>query len=86
MSCAHCVGLCGGSASGKTTVARKITEALDLPWVSLVSMDSFYKVGFKVPHTKSHYFMLLLSEIQLFVVVSVQGHIVNTSQFSSQIL
>lgn len=41
----HCVtGLCGGSASGKTTVARKIIEALDVPWVVLLSMDSFYKV------------------------------------------
>lgn len=37
-------GLCGGSASGKTTVARKIIEALDVPWVVLLSMDSFYKV------------------------------------------
>lgn len=38
------VGLCGGSASGKTTVANKIIEALDVPWVVLLSMDSFYKV------------------------------------------
>jgi len=38
------IGLCGGSASGKTTVARKIIEALDVPWVVLLSMDSFYKV------------------------------------------
>lgn len=36
--------MCGGSASGKTTVARKIIEALDVQWVSLVCMDSFYKV------------------------------------------
>ncbi|KAJ0061374.1 hypothetical protein NL108_017392, partial [Boleophthalmus pectinirostris] len=36
--------LCGGSASGKTTVANKIIEALDVPWVVLLSMDSFYKV------------------------------------------
>lgn len=38
------IGICGGSASGKTTVARKIIEALDVPWVTLLSMDSFYKV------------------------------------------
>uniref|UniRef100_A0A671LDS3 Uridine-cytidine kinase n=1 Tax=Sinocyclocheilus anshuiensis TaxID=1608454 RepID=A0A671LDS3_9TELE len=38
------LGLCGGSASGKTTVANKIIEALDVPWVVLLSMDSFYKV------------------------------------------
>ncbi|NWS11406.1 UCKL1 protein, partial [Pachyramphus minor] len=35
---------CGGSASGKTTVATRIIEALDVPWVVLLSMDSFYKV------------------------------------------
>jgi len=38
-------GVCGGSASGKTTVARKIIEALNVQWVSLVCMDSFYKVS-----------------------------------------
>lgn len=38
------IGICGGSASGKTTVAQKIVEALDVPWVTLLSMDSFYKV------------------------------------------
>ena len=42
----QCVsGLCGGSASGKTTVARRIIEQLDVPWVSLLSQDSFYKVS-----------------------------------------
>ncbi|KAM9445630.1 uridine-cytidine kinase-like 1 isoform 6-T6 [Clarias gariepinus] len=41
---AFVIGLCGGSASGKTTVARKIIEALDVPWVVLLSMDSFYKL------------------------------------------
>jgi len=40
---AFVIGLTGGSASGKTTVAEKIIEALDLPWVVLFSMDSFYK-------------------------------------------
>jgi len=38
------IGICGGSASGKTTVATKIIEELDVPWVTLLSMDSFYKV------------------------------------------
>nr|XP_033818710.1 uridine-cytidine kinase-like 1 isoform X1 [Geotrypetes seraphini]XP_033818711.1 uridine-cytidine kinase-like 1 isoform X1 [Geotrypetes seraphini]XP_033818712.1 uridine-cytidine kinase-like 1 isoform X1 [Geotrypetes seraphini]XP_033818714.1 uridine-cytidine kinase-like 1 isoform X1 [Geotrypetes seraphini]XP_033818715.1 uridine-cytidine kinase-like 1 isoform X1 [Geotrypetes seraphini] len=41
---AFVIGLGGGSASGKTTVARLIIEALDVPWVVLLSMDSFYKV------------------------------------------
>ncbi|KAH6922445.1 hypothetical protein HPB50_013618 [Hyalomma asiaticum] len=38
------IGICGGSASGKTTVAKKIIEALNVPWVTLLSMDSFYKM------------------------------------------
>ncbi|XP_075224538.1 uridine-cytidine kinase-like lethal (2) k01209 [Lycorma delicatula] len=38
------IGICGGSASGKTTVATKIIESLNIPWVTLLSMDSFYKV------------------------------------------
>lgn len=38
------IGICGGSASGKTTVAKKIIEELDVPWVTMLSMDSFYKV------------------------------------------
>lgn len=41
---AFVIGICGASASGKTTVAKNIIGALDVPWVSLVSMDSFYKV------------------------------------------
>ncbi|KAF2358466.1 Uridine kinase-like [Trinorchestia longiramus] len=38
------IGVCGGSASGKTTVARKIIEELDVHWVTLLSLDSFYKI------------------------------------------
>ncbi|XP_065185040.1 uridine-cytidine kinase-like 1 [Sycon ciliatum] len=41
---AFIIGLCGGSASGKTTVANRIIEALQVPWVTLLSMDCFYKV------------------------------------------
>ncbi|CAH8639858.1 unnamed protein product [Schistosoma rodhaini] len=38
------IGICGGSASGKTSVARVIIESLDVQWVSLLSLDSYYKV------------------------------------------
>lgn len=41
---AFMIGICGGSASGKTTVAQSIVEKLNIPWVTLLSMDSFYKV------------------------------------------
>jgi uridine kinase len=41
---AFVIGLAGGSASGKTTVARTVIESLGVPWVCLLSMDSFYKV------------------------------------------
>ncbi|UJR27846.1 hypothetical protein I4U23_009111 [Adineta vaga] len=41
---AFMIGICGGSASGKTTVAQNIVEKLNVPWVTLLSMDSFYKV------------------------------------------
>ncbi|XP_022255175.1 uridine-cytidine kinase-like 1 [Limulus polyphemus] len=48
------IGICGGSSSGKTTVARKIIEALDVPWVTLLSMDSFYKVLDEEQHKLAH--------------------------------
>uniref|UniRef100_A0A183BYP1 uridine/cytidine kinase n=1 Tax=Globodera pallida TaxID=36090 RepID=A0A183BYP1_GLOPA len=40
----YLIGICGGSASGKTTLAKKIIERLEMPWVNVLSMDSFYKV------------------------------------------
>uniref|UniRef100_A0A0N5BSB9 uridine/cytidine kinase n=1 Tax=Strongyloides papillosus TaxID=174720 RepID=A0A0N5BSB9_STREA len=41
---AFVIGICGGSSSGKTTVATSIVSDMGLPWVNIVSMDSFYKV------------------------------------------
>eukprot|EP00795_Rhopilema_esculentum_P007854 gene7854-13732_t len=41
---AFMIGICGGSASGKTTVAKKIISELGVPWVVILSLDSFYKV------------------------------------------
>ncbi|KAG9284398.1 hypothetical protein G9A89_023655 [Geosiphon pyriformis] len=39
----YLVGVAGGSASGKTSVAERIIKSLNVPWVILLSMDSFYK-------------------------------------------
>lgn len=46
----YVIGICGGSASGKTTVARRIIERLEIPWVTVLSMDSFYKVLTETQH------------------------------------
>ncbi|RKP11581.1 Phosphoribulokinase/uridine kinase, partial [Piptocephalis cylindrospora] len=35
--------LVGGSASGKTSVSDRIIRNLGVPWVVILSMDSFYK-------------------------------------------
>lgn len=41
---AYIVGVAGGSASGKTSVAKAILDKLPkVPWVGIVSQDSFYK-------------------------------------------
>ncbi|KAJ1733162.1 Uridine kinase [Coemansia biformis] len=40
---AYMIGIAGASASGKTSVARRIVESMDVPWVVIVSMDSFYR-------------------------------------------
>lgn len=39
----YMVGIAGGSASGKTSVARQIVQSLNVPWVVIISMDSFYR-------------------------------------------
>jgi len=41
---AFLIGCAGGSASGKTTVAEEIIRLLEVPWVLLLSMDSYYKI------------------------------------------
>eukprot|EP01133_Synstelium_polycarpum_P012999 gene12999-15290_t len=37
------IGVTGGSASGKTSVCHKVIQALNVRWVVLLSMDSFYR-------------------------------------------
>ncbi|KAI9329061.1 uridine cytidine kinase [Obelidium mucronatum] len=39
----YMIGIGGGSASGKTSVANYIIKKLGVPWVVLLQMDSFYK-------------------------------------------
>ncbi|XP_031553202.1 uridine-cytidine kinase-like 1 isoform X2 [Actinia tenebrosa] len=51
---AFVIGLCGGSASGKTTVATNIIEELGVPWVNMLSLDSFYKVLTKEQHEQAN--------------------------------
>jgi uridine kinase len=43
MSSSLVVGIAGGTASGKTTVARKIHEALSPSSIVLIDQDSYYK-------------------------------------------
>ena len=40
----YIIGVTGGSASGKTTVSKRIIAELGVPWVVIISLDSFYKV------------------------------------------
>ncbi|CAG0880608.1 unnamed protein product [Darwinula stevensoni] len=70
------IGICGGSASGKTTVAKSIISRLNIPWVTLLSLDSFYKVlneeqhlkaaanGYNFDHPDAFDFELLLSTLR----------------------
>ncbi|RMZ76543.1 hypothetical protein DV738_g4905, partial [Chaetothyriales sp. CBS 135597] len=37
------IGIAGSSGSGKTSLAVEIVRSLDLPWVIILSIDSFYK-------------------------------------------
>jgi len=36
------IGIAGGTGSGKSTVARKVAEALDIPSVAFIDMDAYY--------------------------------------------
>ena len=37
------IGIAGSSGSGKSTLSHAIVSKLNLPWVVILSMDSFYK-------------------------------------------
>lgn len=40
---AYVIGIAGGSASGKTSVANRVLTRLNVPTVAVVGQDSFYK-------------------------------------------
>jgi len=37
------IGIAGGSGSGKSTVARRIADALDNPSIAFIDMDAYYR-------------------------------------------
>lgn len=40
----YIVGVAGGSASGKTSIAKEVIRLLpNIPWVAIVSQDAFYR-------------------------------------------
>ncbi|CAG8901665.1 unnamed protein product [Penicillium egyptiacum] len=48
------IGIAGSSGSGKSSVAMEIVKSLNLPWVVILVMDSFYKTLTSEQHQKAH--------------------------------
>lgn len=48
------IGICGGTGSGKTTIARKIVEAVGKENVILVEQDSYYRNLADMPLDERH--------------------------------
>ncbi|CAL5875004.1 uncharacterized protein PFLUO_LOCUS9307 [Penicillium psychrofluorescens] len=48
------IGIAGSSGSGKTSVAMEIVRSLNLPWVVILVMDSFYKSLSPEEHRLAH--------------------------------
>jgi uridine kinase len=48
------IGICGGTGSGKTTIARKIVEAVGAPNVVLIEQDSYYRNLADMPLDERH--------------------------------
>ncbi|KAL4964662.1 pre-rRNA-processing protein ESF1 [Aspergillus stella-maris] len=48
------IGIAGSSGSGKTSVAMEIVKSLNIPWVVILVMDSFYKSLTPEQHIKAH--------------------------------
>ncbi len=48
------IGICGGTGSGKTTIARKIVEAVGAESVILLEQDSYYRNLIDMPLDERH--------------------------------
>ncbi|MEJ7623589.1 MAG: uridine kinase [Pyrinomonadaceae bacterium] len=48
------IGICGGTGSGKTTIARKIVEAVGASNVVLIEQDSYYRNLADMPLDERH--------------------------------
>ncbi|KFY29002.1 hypothetical protein V493_02598 [Pseudogymnoascus sp. VKM F-4281 (FW-2241)] len=48
------IGIAGSSGSGKSSLSRAILSSLNLPWVAIVGLDSFYKPLNEADHAKAH--------------------------------
>ena len=48
------IAVAGSSGSGKTSLSTEIVTSLNLPWVVILSMDSFYKVLNPQQHILAH--------------------------------
>lgn len=48
------IGICGGTGSGKTTIARKIVESVGAQNVVLVEQDSYYRNLIDMPLDERH--------------------------------
>ncbi len=48
------IGICGGTGSGKTTIARSIVDAVGRPNVVLVEQDSYYRNLSDMPLDERH--------------------------------
>lgn len=48
------IGICGGTGSGKTTIARKIVEAVGADSVILLEQDSYYRNLIDMPLDERH--------------------------------
>ncbi|MFN3330188.1 MAG: uridine kinase [Pyrinomonadaceae bacterium] len=49
------IGICGGTGSGKTTIARKIIETVGRDKVALIAQDSYYRNLADMPLDERHH-------------------------------